>query len=123
MAKTQSSAQILVLGGDTLSCYTSKELDIIGSRIKDAKECDTTLSIVRLQLEEERSQSAYLYAQVQEYESIRLNDQNIVKQKDYLIEARDKEITSLSKEVRKQKVLKVLGTGLFAITTIIFIVL
>jgi len=60
---------------------------------------------------------------VGEYESIRLNDQTIAKQKDYLIEARDTEIKSLSKEVRKQKVLKVIGTGLFAITTIIFIVL
>lgn len=77
----------------------------------------------------ERSER-YLLAQIEEYEEIRLNKDGIIAQKDNIIEGRDNviavqedEITKLKKEVRRQKVWKVIGTGVFAITTVVFIIL
>jgi len=121
--RTQSSAQILVFEGDTLSCYTDYELGVI------TKASEKVIILDSL-LKEERLQTTYLKTQVGEYEDIRLNDAQIIRGKevmvadrDMVIEEKKKEIISLNKEVKKQKVWKVIGTGFFAITTIVALIL
>lgn len=123
VARIPSSAQILVYKGDTLSCYTDKEMNKITKASERVIELDTLLKSC------ERSER-YLLTQIEEYEEIRLNKDGIIAQKDNIIEGRDNviavqedEITKLKKEVRRQKVWKVIGTGVFAITTVVFIIL
>lgn len=121
--KTPSSAQILVYNGDTLSCYTEAELGKITKATEKVKELDTLLKTCR-------AGEVYLLAQIREYEEVRLNLDQIVVQKDIMISGRDKiisdqqgEINKLNKDVKKQRVLKVIGTGFFAVTTIIALIL
>ena len=120
---TVCSAQVLVSGKDTVSCYTNKELRVITKAVLKGQECDTLLKL-------EKEQSGYLLKQIEEYEEIRGNMDQIIIQKDIMIENRDEviiqknsEIAKLNKDIRKQKILKVIGTGLFAITTVVFIIL
>lgn len=119
--KIPSFGQILVFEGDTLSCYNDYELGIITKASEKINELDTLLK-------EEREQTAYLKAQLDEYEGIRLNDQRIIRGKEVMVEERNNiiavqqdQIEILKKEVKKQKRLKVIGAGIFAATTIYFI--
>jgi len=104
-------------------------MDHITTRVVRANECDTLIKEIEFQLNELLESERYLIAQNKEYELIRKNDAQIIRQKDYMIADRDAvivkkegEITGLQKEVKKQKRIKIIGMSVLSAAAIYFAV-
>jgi hypothetical protein len=120
-AKIQSYGQVLIYEGDTLSCYNDSEMEKITIQILKAEQLDTIYKIQQKQIEylntviTSKDKQIINYVLVEEQKEFQLG------MRDALIKEKENLIKEKEKEIKKQKVLKFIGTTFFLGTTIYFI--
>lgn len=119
---TACFAQVLVVGNDTLSCYTNKEIQkanrLIAAGVRDSvKLIEKTIQVNALLNELDKVKSGR-----KDLEQIVVQKDIKIENRDVVIKEKDKELEEARKEIKKQKLLKFLGIGTFISTTIYFII-
>lgn len=116
----QSFAQILIEKGDTLCCYTNKEIKQITKKIIQGNEYNALLKISNKEI--------YLLNEVvlnqkeiiKNDSLISIEKQQMINDRNIIIESKNKLILDQEKEIKKQKRQKIILSGIFISTSIYF---
>ena len=123
MVKTQSFGQILVLNGDTVSCYTNSELNEITKASEklikltsDLNDCEQKIVFYK---------KVVLDAEIESEKNIAIikNFEEMIELDEYQLEKYRQSIKQKDREIRRQKLFKFVGTSTGISTTILMTIL
>lgn len=116
------SAQVLLVGNDTLSCYTNKEVQKANKLIAAGERDSVKLQEKTIQVNALLNELDQKKSSIEDMEQIIIQKDIKIENRDAVIHSKDEELEDARKEIRKQKLLKIFGTGTFLATTIYFII-
>ena len=117
----QSFGQILIEKGDTLSCYTNKEIKQITKKIIQGNECNALLKISDTEIHLLNEVVLNQKEIIKNDSLISIEKQNMINERNIIIENKNKLILDQEKEIKKQKRNKFILSGIFISTTIYFL--
>ena len=117
----QSFGQILIEKGDTLSCYTNKEIKQITKKIIQGNECNALLKISDKEIHLLNEVVLNQKEIIKNDSLISIEKQQMINDRNIIIESKNKLILDQEKEIKKQKRNKFILSGIFISTTIYFL--
>ena len=117
----QSFGQILIEKGDTLSCYTNKEIKQITKKIIQGNECNALLKISDTEIHLLNEVVSNQKEIIKNDSLISIQKQQMINERNIIIENKNKLIGDQEKEIKKQKRNKFILSGIFISTTIYFL--
>lgn len=118
----QSFGQILIEKGDTLSCYTNKEIKQITKKIIQGNECNALLKISDTEIHLLNEVVSNQKEIIKNDSLISIQKEHMINERNIIIENKNKLILDQEKEIKKQKRNKFILSGIFISTTIYFLI-
>jgi hypothetical protein len=122
MLMIQSFGQILIEKGDTLSCYNSKEVKQITKKIIQGNECNALLKLSNEEIHLLNDIALNQKQIIKNDSLVSIQKEEMIKERNIIIENKNKIILDQEKEIKKQKRNKFILSGIFISTTIYFII-
>lgn len=122
MIMIQSFAQILIEKGDTLCCYNSKEVKQITKKIIQGNECNELLELSNKEIDLLNDIVLNQKQIIKNDSLISIQKEEMIIERNIIIENKNKIILDQEKEIKKQKRNKFILSSIFISTTIYFII-
>ena len=118
----QSFGQILIEKDDTLSCYNSKEIKQITKKIIQLNECNALLKLSNEEIHLLNDIALNQKQIIKNDSLVSIQKEEMIKERNIIIENKNKIILDQEKEIKKQKRNKFILSAIFISSTIYFLI-
>ncbi len=110
--KSYSQTKVLTTNGDTATCFTNKKADFLLKSYYKSKELAKIDSLNKAELAKQREVIKDDSLEISNYRGIISNKDVALNFKDNQLSGAKNQLKTYGKEIKRQKILKVLGTGI-----------